>query len=223
MSYAFTDHTINLRCFFCLCSPVQRQAAAKVVNGEIDLTGWDFEKDGPLNEGDWLFAWEKFVEPASWDDVKKEMVHTLPLPGQWRTLNDPAKPANKLPRTGYASYAVKINGVLTDQSLGILIGSFFSAAKSVSIMNDNQFIDQVSQGKIGQYKFEETPVSDTSLILKLGQPKDIYYSNYTIIINVSNHYSYRGGPRTAPVLNQQHDIDLIDNHRKQRQAVMRVY
>ena len=56
--------TILLICAaFSACAPQYSGKQPPMVNGEIDLTGWDFEKDGPVKlEGDWLFAWEKFVE-----------------------------------------------------------------------------------------------------------------------------------------------------------------
>jgi hypothetical protein len=35
--------------FFTACTPqYSGKVQPKVINGEIDLTGWDFEKDGPF-------------------------------------------------------------------------------------------------------------------------------------------------------------------------------
>ena len=53
-----------------------------IVDGTIDLTDWDFEKDGPLKlDGDWLFAWEKLVEPAtSWEALQRTLVHRAAAP-----------------------------------------------------------------------------------------------------------------------------------------------
>ena len=76
------DHIIKLStCLFVLltglaCAPqYSGKVPPKVINGEIDLTGWDFEKDGPDNlDGDWLFAWEKFVAPASWAELKANVL-----------------------------------------------------------------------------------------------------------------------------------------------------
>ena len=42
----------------------ERKTAPKAVNGIIDLTGWDFDKDGPVKlNGQWDFYWGKFIDP----------------------------------------------------------------------------------------------------------------------------------------------------------------
>ena len=38
-----------------------------IIDGTIDLSGWDFEKDGPVElKGGGALPGEKFVEPAPW-------------------------------------------------------------------------------------------------------------------------------------------------------------
>ena len=38
----------------------QVMAAPQAIKGEIDLTDWDFQKDGPISlKGEWFFYWNK--------------------------------------------------------------------------------------------------------------------------------------------------------------------
>ena len=38
--------------------------APKAVDGILDLSGWDFEKSGPIKlEGEWEFYWKQLLEP----------------------------------------------------------------------------------------------------------------------------------------------------------------
>ena len=62
------------------------------VAGVLDLSDWDFEKDGPVElKGEWLFAWEKFVEPAPWEKLRKELKQRVPVPAMWHTLKRPER------------------------------------------------------------------------------------------------------------------------------------
>ena len=47
-----------------------------IVDGTIDLSGWDFEHDGPVElKGEWLFAWDKFSEATPWEELRVELPH----------------------------------------------------------------------------------------------------------------------------------------------------
>ena len=96
-----------------LCSACAPQYSGKVppkvINGEIDLTGWDFEKDGPVKlDGDWLFAWEKFVEPASWQDLQKQMNLKIKIPSKWISLQSENLPPDISKGMGFGSYLLKL-------------------------------------------------------------------------------------------------------------------
>jgi len=50
LSFCKQDHTQKL--------------APKAIKGVLDLTQWDFEKDGTINlDGEWEFYWEEFMPP----------------------------------------------------------------------------------------------------------------------------------------------------------------
>ena len=50
----------------CSCAQ-ERRAQPKAVDGILDLSDWDFEKDGIVElGGEWRFVWNQFVEPLVW-------------------------------------------------------------------------------------------------------------------------------------------------------------
>jgi hypothetical protein len=54
-----------LLCFVCSCGEKRREQPV-AVDGVIDLSDWDFEKDGIVDlEGEWRFVWEEFVDPSA--------------------------------------------------------------------------------------------------------------------------------------------------------------
>ena len=62
------------------------QDSPKVRDGEIDVSGWDFENDGALKlDGEWLFAWQSFVDtPLSITAAKDELSARFEVPGYWK-------------------------------------------------------------------------------------------------------------------------------------------
>ena len=42
----------------------KRRTQPVAVDGVLDLSNWDFERDGIVDlKGEWRFVWEEFVEP----------------------------------------------------------------------------------------------------------------------------------------------------------------
>ena len=62
----YLHFTIILCIIICLLSCAKKYSgkkAPKAVKGILDLQGWDFEKDGPVElDGEWEFHWKKFKE-----------------------------------------------------------------------------------------------------------------------------------------------------------------
>ena len=88
----------------------ERREAPKVVDGVIDLSDWDFEKDGPVSlEGDWHFWWEELLTPEELMAPNAPEPHALyPMPTRWSNFPNPKDPTVKLPPFGYATFAVRI-------------------------------------------------------------------------------------------------------------------
>lgn len=96
-------------------------------NGILDLTGWNFEKDGIITlDGQWEFYWNEFLSP---EDFKKadtsKSRELIVLPRAWNKfiIND-----KELSGNGYATYRLTINNSGND-ILGIRIPRIFTSYK----------------------------------------------------------------------------------------------
>ena len=96
-----------------------------IIDGTINLSGWDFEKDDPVKlKGDWLFAWEKLVEPAPWSSLKKQFSGVSDIPERWTDHSDMRVRSKAKDSGGYGSYAVRIVSVkAADIAVGAIAGN----------------------------------------------------------------------------------------------------
>jgi len=73
----------------------------KAVNGILDLTNWNFDRNGQIAlDGEWDFVWEQFSFPANSDSVAK-----IQVPGFW---NDVKINQQILKGHGFGTYRLKI-------------------------------------------------------------------------------------------------------------------
>jgi two-component system sensor histidine kinase ChiS len=120
--------TVNMKFFipvnkilavlFILCSSVFTASGAcyyestqtkrpVAVKGVIDLRGWDFERDGPLNlDGEWEFCRDRLLNPSDFSETYNHgNCGFITVPGLWKgkTVN-----GISLPGQGRATYRLKI-------------------------------------------------------------------------------------------------------------------
>jgi len=96
-------------CFF-LCSCVlntDTEVAPKAVKGVLDLSNWDFDKDGPVDlSGEYAFYWNQLIYPQVFSSGRApEKSGFIAVPGFWHTFK-----SEKLHTTaqGYATYHLRI-------------------------------------------------------------------------------------------------------------------
>ena len=70
------------------CSNYSGKIAPKPVKGFLDLSDWDFTKDGPVNlQGEWEFYWEKLLVPGDFKNQIQPKVSTyVKVPSSWNGL-----------------------------------------------------------------------------------------------------------------------------------------
>lgn len=94
----------------------QKKNMPSAVNGIIDLTDWDFSKDGPVRlAGKWEFYWQQLLEPGDFESGDTHDKAFIQVPGPW-TKHE----ANgvKLPQQGYGTYRLIIkSNVINNNSL----------------------------------------------------------------------------------------------------------
>lgn len=93
----------------CLHSPRSdsQRMAPQAIQGVLDLTEWDFERDGVVTlSGEWEFYWHQLLTPADFDDpMPPTPTGLITVPGAWNRHTVDNVP---LPVTGYASYRLQI-------------------------------------------------------------------------------------------------------------------
>ncbi len=97
------------------------------VNGIIDLSGWDFKRDGYVRlDGQWEFYWDRLLEPSDFlkEDHQKDRGF-ITVPGLWKghEVN-----GLSLPGSGRATYRLKIISG-SDKKLSLTIHRIFSVYK----------------------------------------------------------------------------------------------
>jgi len=84
----------------------------------MDVSGWDFRKDGslPLN-GHWDFYWHQLVEPSVLAQGTMGQRQRTKVPGAWNNLPHPTKTGTTLGAHGYGTYVLRIKG-MADHDIG---------------------------------------------------------------------------------------------------------
>ena len=90
--------------------------------GVLDLSGWSFEKDGPIKlKGQWNFYWKKHINPKELQKDKKQKEDGyIEVPGPWTNFK------KKISPLGYATYVLKIKGLEKGKKLALSSANIFS-------------------------------------------------------------------------------------------------
>ena len=136
----------------------------KVVQGTIDLSDWNFSRDGPANlNGEWRFFWRKQAKEISTSSV----TNYVKIPDQWYNyvIN-----GTNLPVFGYATYHIQIKHQLSNQIWGI---NFPDICASYNAWIDGKLVAQC-----GQFATNE---KDNAMLV---HPQLIYFYCGSNIINI---------------------------------------
>jgi signal transduction histidine kinase len=152
-------------------------------NGFIDLSEWDFKKDGPIKlKGQWEFYWSKLLtyEDFHGSDISHDLDAYVKVPSVWNNykIDD-----NKLPGDGFATYRVKIKSNASGDMMGIKIlteSTAYNLFINGELISTSGFLADNKEDSIPEYK-----------------PHTVYfkndYSEYEVIIQISNFTYSRGG------------------------------
>ena len=149
----------------------------KAVKGVIDLSNWDFEKDGPVYlKGEWGFYWNQFLKRS--EDLQKTSFFLNPNTS-WTSLKGDTK------RTGYASYTLKIKG-LKGKKIAFKSDYVRSAFEMWKVSKNKSSLIQKA-GIIAKTAPLEVPEFKSFVTDSLIGEKDFF-----LVLNVSN-FHYRSG------------------------------
>lgn len=162
-------------------SPTGKVPSAK--KGVLDLTGWDFDKDGVVKlDGEWEFYWKRLLSYEDFHGSESAPVADgySRVPGAWNKHAVDGKP---LPEEGYATYRLKVKTNRPDILYGFKILTFSTAYR---LMINDEII--ASSGIVGTSPDTALPgYSPGTVSFKIG------YGEFEIIIQIANYTYSRGG------------------------------
>jgi two-component system LytT family sensor kinase len=162
------------------CSPEASSGAPKAARGILDLTGWDFGRQGPIKlDGQWEFYESRFVNDQELPSETPDMY--INVPGTW---NGYSKAGKILLGQGYGTYRLHVKTRLpADSMLGLRIYPLSSAYRFYiddKLVANNGNPAASAAEEVGQY-----------------QPRTVFFyppsEEFDIIVHLSNFQYARGG------------------------------
>ncbi|MBF0100945.1 MAG: response regulator [Desulfobacterales bacterium] len=208
---------IAYSCLFLFSGCVSSEKSKPTVrNGCIDLTYWDFSKDGIVNlQGEWAFYWGQFIPINELQKISSaNTAHYIYVPGVWDGYPiDASKPDHVLPAHGFATYVLNIKGITCKQPESLVLKMQYAATayELYWIPSNAEPLDGLKpllqNGQIA-------PISTEAIPQYLPKKNHLVYlpaqQDYTIILYVSNFHYKNGGLWMPVCIGDENDIDLLD-------------
>jgi sensor histidine kinase YesM len=174
----------------------------KAENGVLDLTHWNFEKDGMLQlSGEWEFYWEQLL---TYNDFRKNNTYMngyQNVPDTWDgySINNENNqhPTDK----GYATYRIKVKTGYYQKPLALKI---LTMSTSYKLMVDDSVI--ATNGIVSDNEKDTKPMYKPQTVSII--PKS---NEFEIIIQVSNFTYARGGIWRPIILGLDSDIRKLSD------------
>ena len=178
--------------FSSACRFIQHEKTPpKAMKGILDLTHWDFAKEGPVYlNGEYEFYWEQHLQPSDFSNPAPQAPAFVNVPGFWSKQQ---LKGNRLPGQGFTTYRLRVllNGVQQSLSLRFQdMGTAFTV-----------FVNGQPLGSVGvPGKDRETTVPRYyPQVMSIEQSTD----HLDMVFHVSNFHHRRGGAWEAIQLGQE--------------------
>ena len=175
---------------------VIRKEQPTAQNGVLDLTNWNFAKDGTIQlTGEWEFYWQQLLTYEDFKQGKSNIDFNgyQYVPDVWNSYNINGEQAKG---TGYATYRLKVKNDNWHDTYALKI---LTMSTSYILMIDNQVI--ATSGIVGDSDKNTEPQYNTQSV-SITPPS----SEFEIIIQVSNFTYARGGIWRPVVFGYDSDI-----------------
>jgi signal transduction histidine kinase len=169
---------LYLSVFLVACSP---PIQAHIQNGVLDLSGYNWEKQGLLRlDGAWEFFWKKWIS-----EENRSMAPNgyLAVPGEWNQFPENTSSPKGY---GYGTYVLHIKGNESPQ----LVLKFLNNNTASEVEYKNQIV--YKSGAISPMEKDHLPQKKSAFIYLEDTPKD-----FSLIIRVSNFTTAGGGLTTG--------------------------
>ena len=179
----------------------------KVEKGILNLTFWDFEKQGAINlEGHWEFYWKKILRPNQANLFSEEKISDyFEFPSSWsgRFIDNETVNGN-----GYATFRMKVllpNKIGRKTKIKLAL-RMKEQATAYELYLDNELLAQ--KGKVGMSMKESTPGYGTNTIFFETEKETL-----EIVLIVSNYHHRNGGIWSVPVIGTHDQIQQLKYER----------
>jgi len=181
MIWAYRISYFIILVFCCSCN-VTNTYRPVVSNGYLDLSSWDFDKDGIINlNGEWEFYWNKLYTPEDFNNnAVDSKPYYLQVPGVWNTL---LVDSNNLPGQGFGTYHLTIKLNHNYKYLGIKILDCSSSYKLW--INDNLV---ATNGTVSSVISEIRPQMNPQIKIFTVDSDKI-----ELVVQVANNFHHKGG------------------------------
>jgi len=176
----------------------ERKTKPLGIKGVLDLTNWDFEKDGPVNlDGSWEFYWKQLLEPKDFANEKSpKLTGFISVPSRWTSYKINGE---TLPGDGYATFRLLINVKPSVQKISLKLLDMGTAYRLW--INENQI---ASNGTVGISKETMVPKALPQVAsFRLDKNK------LQIVIQVSNFMHKSGGIWYSLAVGETEEIERI--------------
>lgn len=186
---------VLVSCLFA-CSAKDSDIEPRAVSGRMDLSGWDFEKNGSVDlDGDWELYWNELLNP---DDFKKgaspKASRFFRIPGVWNKI----RPGGfKLQGIGYATFRLFV----TLPSRNDLAVAIENLSSSYRLYIDGNLVAQ--NGVPG--KTAETTVPENSVVISRFATTS---ASTEIVLQVSNFETLKGGPHRSITIGTEGQLEV---------------
>ena len=170
---------------------------APIKNGVLDLSNWDFHKDGTIElTGEWRFYWNELVTYEDLLNNSKEITGIIKVPGIW---NGYKVDNEELKGQGYATYGLRINLGEKREKLAFKIPGMLT---SYNLYINGELI--AKNGVVERDKYL-TKAEEKDLIVDYSGDE----STLDILFQIANFKHRKGGIPDKILLGTQEEIQSI--------------
>ncbi len=181
-------------------------AAPEAYNGVLDLSAWDFERDGPvLMDGQWNFYWQYFLPvdkpPPQRPPATPALIN---VPATWLNAQYQGEP---LTMYGYGTYELE---VILNPDIRMLSFKLPTAGTSYDFYINGELI--ANAGQVGKTREQAIPQYLPQIINYVPETQNLH-----LLIHIANFHYWHGGLWYSLHLGQPQDIYKIRERIIQRE------
>mgnify|MGYP002883542682 CR=1 FL=1 len=182
------------------CVDKNRKQPPVAKDGVIDLSQWDFNRDGPVElRGEWRFAWQEFVEPMPIGELRDRYQDQIQVPAVWTSQPNNLKLGDNLPPTGFGTYMLEVkvapNSLSGKLPFAIKLNNVWSAAEIEILDKEGKTI--LGQTNLG-FPSEKAETEVPFLVTNIGKVARADDHTLMVFMRISNYLDIRGGTYWAP-------------------------